>query len=81
MLAYRLLGLVLAAGGAAVLLFISYALYTHTETAPHILVNIGMPATFLMTLLGAFTVGLGVWLAGFAPPAHGPRHAPPGTTR
>ena len=81
MLAYRLLGLGLAAGGAAVLLFISYALYTRTETAPHILVTIGMPATLLLTLLGALVVGLGVWLAGFAHPTHGERQSPSRTIR
>lgn len=68
MLAYRLIGLVVAAAGAALLLFISYALYTRTETAPSLLVHVGMPATFLLTLVGAFVVGFGVWLAGFAHP-------------
>ena len=70
MVVYRLIGLIVAVAGAALLLFISYALYTRTETAPSILVHIGMPATFLLTLFGAFVVGLGVWLAGFAHPAH-----------
>ena len=77
MLAFRLAGLVVAAAGAALLLFISYALYTHTETAPNILIHLGMPATFLVTLFGAFIVGFGVWLAGFAHPAQGAGRSPP----
>ena len=70
MVVYRLAGLVAAAAGAALLLFISYALYTRTEAAPSVLVHMGMPATFLLTLLGAFVVGFGVWLAGFSHPIH-----------
>ena len=69
MLTYRLAGLAAAACGSALLLFISYALYTHTEAAPAILVHVGMPATFLVTLFGAFMVGFGVWLAAFPHPA------------
>jgi hypothetical protein len=73
MLGYRLVGLVVALAGAALLLFITYALYTRTETAPNVLVHIGMPATFLLTLFGSFIVGFGVWLAGFAHPSQGER--------
>jgi len=71
MLLYRLIGLIVACGGAALLLFISYALYTRTDTAPGILVTIGMPATLLATLFASFAVGFGVWLAGFAHPSQG----------
>ena len=81
MLLYRLIGLAVAAGGAALLLFISYALYARSEAAPAILVNIGMPATLLATLLGSFVVGFGVWLAGFAHPTQGERPSPPASGR
>ena len=77
MLAYRLVGLAAVALGATMLLLITYALYTRTDTAPNILINIGMPATFLLTLLGAFIVGVGVWLVGFAHPSQGARGSPP----
>ncbi len=70
MLLYRLLGLALAGGGAALLLFLSYALYTRSDAGPSFLVHFGMPAALLATLIGAFVVGLGVWLAGFAHPTH-----------
>jgi len=72
MLLYRLFGVALAIGGAALLLFVSFALYTRTDAGPAILVHLGMPAALLTTLIGAFIVGLGVWLAGFAHPTHGP---------
>ncbi len=78
---YRLIGLALAIGGAALLLFISYALYTRTDAAPAVLVNIGMPATLLATLIGSFVVGLGVWLAGFAHPTERGRGSPPTSGR
>ena len=69
MVLYRLIGLALAGVGAALLLFLSYALYTRSDAGPSLLVHMGMPAARLLTLIGAFVVGLGVWLAGFAHPA------------
>ena len=75
MLRYRLFGLAMAGGGSALLLFLSYALYTRADAGPAFLVRIGMPAALLATLIGAFLVGFGVWLAGFAHPTH-PRRRP-----
>ena len=80
MLLYRLLGLAVAASGAALLLFLSYALYTRADAGQAFLVHIGMPAALLATLFGSFVVGFGVWLAGFAHPSHD-RRAPPSSSR
>jgi len=66
----RLSGLILALGGLVWLLFLSYALYTHSSTGVNILVDLGMPAALFGALAGGVAVGAGVWLGGFSHPIH-----------
>jgi hypothetical protein len=61
----RLGGFILTLAGLAVLMFLSYALYTRANAGLNILVGLGMPVVLLGTLFGATALGLGIWLSGF----------------
>jgi hypothetical protein len=58
----RLIGLLLALGGAALLAYLAKALYTPTEHWVNVLVAINMPTMLLLTLAGAGLVGAGLWM-------------------
>lgn len=59
----RLIGLLLAVFGAALLAYLARVFYTPTARWLDVLVAIGMPAMLLLTLLGVASLGGGLALA------------------
>jgi hypothetical protein len=61
-LLHRLIGLLIALGGATLLAYLAKALYTPSERWLNVLVAINMPTMLLLTLTGAALVGGGLWM-------------------
>jgi hypothetical protein len=58
----RVVGLLLAAAGGALLAYLARALYTPTMEWVDVVVAINMPRMLLLTLLGAALIGAGLWM-------------------
>ena len=63
-------GIALALVGFALVILVTWALYTRESIGLVALVSLGMPLVLLTSSFGIVLVGLGVWLAGFWHPAH-----------
>ncbi len=67
---YRLLGSALAFGGATVLGYITYALYTLAKFGLVAFLRLSMPVVLVATAAGIILFAFGIWLAAFNHPLH-----------